>query len=72
MAFGLGVLRLAPAAFWAMTPRELAAAADGTSGGRTEPPRRTALEALMRRYPDGAAPPLPPDRSETRDGSHGR
>lgn len=28
MAFGFGVLRLSPAAFWSMTPRELAAAAN--------------------------------------------
>jgi uncharacterized phage protein (TIGR02216 family) len=71
MAFGLGVLRLAPAAFWAMTPRELAAAADGVAGGRAEPLRRAALEALMRRYPDRAVPSQP-DHPETRNGSHGR
>lgn len=29
MGLGLGVLRLPPSAFWAMTPRELMAAAQG-------------------------------------------
>jgi uncharacterized phage protein (TIGR02216 family) len=52
MAFGLGRLRLAPRDFWAMTPRELAAAAEGTGGPRLTPPERTTLDALMQRYPD--------------------
>ncbi|MBB5755289.1 rcc01693 family protein [Prosthecomicrobium pneumaticum] len=52
MAFGLGVLRLAPADFWAMTPRELAAAAEGLAGRRPAPMGAAELEALMRRYPD--------------------
>lgn len=64
MAIGLGVLRLSPGAFWSMTPAELAAAIEGLSGGPRRsgslaasgvaaPFTRTALLALMRRYPDG-------------------
>jgi uncharacterized phage protein (TIGR02216 family) len=51
MRFGLGVLRLSPAAFWAMTLRELAAAAgpvapaDGGIG-------RGRFQELMARFPD--------------------
>lgn len=54
MAIGLGVLRLAPAEFWAMTPRELEAALRGLYGlpGSGEPMEREQLAALMRRYPD--------------------
>jgi len=57
MALGLGVLRLPPAQFWAMTPRELHAAASPlfVSGGQAAPGRAD-LAALMRRYPDAAAP----------------
>jgi uncharacterized phage protein (TIGR02216 family) len=54
MAFGLGVLRLSPGAFWSMTPRELAAAAVGVFGRAPSAPSRATLEALMRDYPDGA------------------
>jgi uncharacterized phage protein (TIGR02216 family) len=52
MGAGLGALRLAPSAFWAMTPRELAAALGIGLAGRTAPGRGD-LAALMRRYPDG-------------------
>jgi uncharacterized phage protein (TIGR02216 family) len=41
---------LSPAAFWAMTPRELAAAL-GT-GRAASSLDRTALDRLMRRFPD--------------------
>jgi uncharacterized phage protein (TIGR02216 family) len=54
MAFGLGALRLSPDAFWAMTPRELAAAIDG-AGERLLAPHDLAeldLVALMRAFPD--------------------
>lgn len=52
MAAGLGAMRLSPQAFWAMTPRELAAALG--PGARTHgAPRRDDLAALMRRFPDG-------------------
>ncbi|WP_244594600.1 phage tail assembly chaperone [Methylosinus sporium] len=53
MAFGLGVLRLAPRDFWAMTPRELACAAEGVYGRAVGAPSRDALMALMRAFPDG-------------------
>jgi uncharacterized phage protein (TIGR02216 family) len=52
IGFGLGVLRLSPAAFWAMTPRELALAITAVTGA-TAPLRRTDLADLMTRYPDG-------------------
>jgi uncharacterized phage protein (TIGR02216 family) len=52
MALGLGHLRLPSAAFWAMTPRELAAAAGALGMARSAVPDRAGLEALMRRYPD--------------------
>lgn len=53
MAFGLGRLALPPAQFWAMTPRELALAAEGVAGRRALPLGRAALDTLMQRYPDG-------------------
>lgn len=54
MRFGLGVLRLPPNAFWAMTPRELTAAHAGASGrGAALPLERGALERLMALHPDG-------------------
>lgn len=53
MAVGFGRLRLDSAAFWAMTPRELAAAIEGLTGIRAAPPDRAMLDALMRRFPDG-------------------
>ena len=49
MAFGLGTLRMDPAAFWRATPRELLALA-GPS--RPLPPDRTGLLALLERFPD--------------------
>jgi uncharacterized phage protein (TIGR02216 family) len=52
MAFGLGVLRLSPAAFWAMTPREMAAAMRAVLPDAPTRLGKTGLEALMRRYPD--------------------
>lgn len=56
MAAGLGAMRLSPQAFWAMTPRELAAALG--PGARTRgAPGRDDLAALMRRFPDGPTPP---------------
>jgi uncharacterized phage protein (TIGR02216 family) len=48
--FGLGLLRLGPHDFWAMTPRELLALT-----GRARPqttPDRASLLALMARWPD--------------------
>jgi uncharacterized phage protein (TIGR02216 family) len=52
MAFGLGRLGLASRDFWAMTPRELAAAAEGVFGVPQDPLTRDALDALVARYPD--------------------
>lgn len=54
MAFGLGVLKLPPAAFWAMTPRELDAALCGHYGRRRvqAPLSRADLSALMVSHPD--------------------
>jgi len=54
MAAGLGILRLRPADFWSMTPRELDAALRGLLGPAHggEPLSRTALALLMARYPD--------------------
>ncbi len=51
IGFGLGILRLSPQAFWAMTPRELALAIRAVSGG-TAPLRRDDFERLMQRFPD--------------------
>jgi uncharacterized phage protein (TIGR02216 family) len=48
--FGLGLLRLAPAHFWAMSPRELMALA-GRGGGALAPDRQ-ALATLMASFPD--------------------
>lgn len=54
MAFGLGALRLSPDAFWAMTPRELAAALEGAGALASRPPDCADLDlaALMRAFPD--------------------
>jgi len=54
MNLGLGHLRLAPHAFWAMTPRELNAAARGVMGlpASLSPLARRDLQSLMQRYPD--------------------
>jgi uncharacterized phage protein (TIGR02216 family) len=54
MAFGFGVLRLSTHSFWSMTPRELAAAAQGIYGRRVDAPSRAILDDLMRAFPDGA------------------
>ncbi len=55
MAFGLGVLRLAPTDFWLMTPRELFRAAEGVYGRGASTMNRAALDALMRAFPDGGS-----------------
>ncbi len=56
MAFGLGVLRLAPSEFWAMTLPELKAAAGLSAGAPNAAPTVETLERLMRRFPDAPAP----------------
>ena len=52
MGFGFGVLRLAPAAFWSLTPRELAAAFHALHPRAAGAPGRSALAQLMRAFPD--------------------
>jgi len=52
MAFGFGVLRHTPRDFWSLTPRELAAAAEGVFGESSRAPNRDDLRALMRAFPD--------------------
>ena len=55
MAFGLGMLRLTPDAFWRMTPRELAAAMDAVFGAPDAPLDRAGFDSLRERFPDAAA-----------------
>ncbi len=55
MGFGLGVLRLAPDAFWRMTPRELAAAIDVTFGTHASALDRARFDALVTQFPDAPA-----------------
>ena len=53
MAFGLGVLRWSPDAFWGASPRELIAAANGLRGGApVTSTERDDLARLMRMFPD--------------------
>lgn len=52
IGFGIGVLRLAPDAFWRMTPRELAFAIAAVRGEPALPIARAALDALIHRFPD--------------------
>ncbi len=55
MAMGLGLLGLAPAAFWSMTPAELEAAMRGRFGQAAfeAPLSRAEMSSLMKRFPDG-------------------
>jgi uncharacterized phage protein (TIGR02216 family) len=55
MRVGLGLLRLSPGAFWAMTPIEFERAI-GALAPRPGAPRRDDLGALMRIFPDHASP----------------
>lgn len=52
MRVGFGVLKLHPAQFWAMTPRELAAAMQARSPHAGRAPSRTELDALILAFPD--------------------
>lgn len=54
MRLGLGVMRLPPNVFWAMTPREFEAAVSGAMGFEDGPGCMTAstLQTLMNRFPD--------------------
>lgn len=51
IGFGLGVLKLSPAQFWRMTPRELAYAIEAVRGS-SAPMNRATMTELMKRYPD--------------------
>ncbi len=57
MRFGLGRLRLAPAHFWSMTPRELAAAASAYAPVTATPLDRRGFAALAAVFPIGRGPP---------------
>lgn len=52
MHLGLGLLRLSPKTFWAMTPLEFAHAAGFGPGRMRQAPSRAELAALMRASPD--------------------
>jgi uncharacterized phage protein (TIGR02216 family) len=54
MATGLGLLRLSPAVFWSMTPKELTSALHGLLGPDIAMPTltRTDLSGLMSQFPD--------------------
>ena len=54
MRLALGRLRLSPAEFWSMTPRELEAVISGATGEAlsTAPLERDALASLMMQFPD--------------------
>ncbi|WP_374252261.1 rcc01693 family protein [Xanthobacter sp.] len=52
MGAGFGLLRLAPDAFWRMTPRELAAALSALLPAAPDAIDRAGLAALMARFPD--------------------
>ena len=64
MRLGLGVLRYAPEAFWALTPAELVRALEGAGAIRSAaaPMGRARLETLMRDHPDAT-------RREERNGT---
>jgi uncharacterized phage protein (TIGR02216 family) len=51
MAIGLGLLRLSPRDFWAMTPREFERAM-GLLKEHGDAPGRARLAELMRAFPD--------------------
>jgi uncharacterized phage protein (TIGR02216 family) len=53
MSVGFGAMRLSSAAFWSLTPRELAAALE-ILDARAAPPARAGLNELMNRFPDRA------------------
>ncbi|KAA3503195.1 phage tail assembly chaperone [Rhizobium rhizogenes] len=49
---GFCLLRLSSETFWRLTPREFFAMTGGVRAGSGSPDRR-AIEAMMRRFPDG-------------------
>lgn len=52
IATGLGLLRLSPRDFWAMTPREIGHLLLALRGDQVAPPSRASLDTLMAQYPD--------------------
>jgi uncharacterized phage protein (TIGR02216 family) len=52
MRLGFGVLRLSAEAFWALTPRELAAACAPFGRGAADAMPRGRLDALLTAFPD--------------------
>lgn len=55
MTVGLGLLRLSPKDFWAMSPREFQRAAAIVLPEAGPPMRRGELGMLMEAFPDGIA-----------------
>ena len=55
MGLAIGEWGLAPAAFWALTLPEFAAALRRHLPSLALPPERDALERLIRRFPDGGS-----------------
>ncbi|MCA0423662.1 MAG: phage tail assembly chaperone [Proteobacteria bacterium] len=56
LGFALARLHLSPEAFWAMTPRELAAAIRFVGGGEAPSLDRQQLQALIEAFPDTKEP----------------
>lgn len=52
MSLGLGAMRLAPGAFWALSLPEWRALVEGRGGTHSAPLRRGEFETLMSLYPD--------------------
>lgn len=52
MRLVFGAMRLSPAEFWRLTPRELAAMAKALGGAMPAPMDRAALDEMMERFPD--------------------
>lgn len=64
MRFGLGRLHISPRDFWAMTPRELAAAMGAVGADPRDRPDRATLEALASRWPDARSKPQEAEGSD--------
>ncbi|MBA4784103.1 MAG: phage tail assembly chaperone [Rhizobiales bacterium] len=56
MRFGFGILKLSSAEFWAMTPREMAAAMRAHQPADRPALSRGGFDALMQRFPDKEEP----------------
>lgn len=53
MQLALGTYRLAPEAFWQLTPRELRMMAEASATIGLAAPDRSRLETLLATFPDG-------------------